>query len=176
MLRKATGNYRQVGGVAMIDGMNSTAKIPGTRRKRGEWAIAPVLAGLAICICWIVSGRSRGADAPTTPFYYASATALDAQIVTLVVGINDSVGQAVVSSDRKYVTLNMDTSLMDSAGIRGFSYKRSGLGFVGSAAMPAPAGGRNDSTPSIAASAGQIAPAVSPLDKPGMVLIAQVER
>ena len=206
MLRKANGNYRQVGGVAMIDEMNPTANLDMRRclTQRGRKCRVGVLAHrsgrsggrvhppyklafLGVCLGSVaLTWRPLGvlavalADAPTTPFYYASATALDKQVVTLVVGVNEGVGQAVVAGGRKRVTLNMDASLMGDAGIRGFTYQKSGLGFVGSAAPATPVSaaqvGQNGSTPSIAASPGEIAPAVSMLDKPGMVLIAPLER
>jgi hypothetical protein len=131
---------------------------------------------LGVCLGVFGVSAVAFADGPVTPFYYASGTAVEPQIATLVIGVNDSVGQAVVSGDRKYVTMNMDASLMGDAGIRKFTYQRGGLGFVGSTAMPAQPSGRNSLTPSIAASAGEISPAISMLDKPGMVLIAPLER
>ncbi len=161
----------------MIDAMKSTMKMRRGRRKGDGYVfsflfVAFVLAGLF----WVFPVTLRAGDAPVTPFYYASATVVEPQIATLVIGVNENVGQAVVSGDRKYVTMNMDASLMGNAGIRSFTYQRGGLGFVGSAAMPAQPAGRNSLTPSIAASAGEIAPVISALDKPGMVLIAPLER
>ena len=126
----------------------------------------------------LASPTISAADSPSTPFYYATATPMERQIVSLPVGVNENVGQAVVSRDRKYVTLNVDPSLLDSASIRNFTYQKGGLGFVGSGAPPAPVrpAAGNGLTPSIAASPGEIAPPVSILDKPGMVLIAPLER
>ncbi len=124
------------------------------------------------------AGRAAADDSPSVPFYYAAGTTLDLQIGTLVVGVNESAGQAVRSDDRKYVSLNVDTSLLGSAAVRGFQYQKGGSGFVGSAAplqnMPASAG--NDLTPTIAALPSQIAPPVSILDKLGMVLVTPLER
>ncbi|MGD0769412.1 MAG: hypothetical protein ABSB42_14610 [Tepidisphaeraceae bacterium] len=112
------------------------------------------------------------------PFYYATATPMERQIASLPVGVNEDVGQAVVSQDRKYVTLNVDPSLLGSASIRTFKYQKGGLGFVGSGTPPSPArpAAGNGLTPSIAASPGEIAPPLSILDKPGMILIAPLER
>jgi len=124
------------------------------------------------------AARAVADDSSSVPFYYAAGTTLDLQISTLVVGVNENAGQAVRSNDRKYVSLNVDTSLLGSAAVRGFQYQKGGLGFVGSAAglrnMPASAG--NGMTPTIAALPSQIAPPVSILDKLGMVLIMPIER
>lgn len=124
------------------------------------------------------AGSAVADDSPPVPFYYAVGTTLDLQISTLVVGVNESAGQAVRSNDRKYVSLNVDTSLLGSAAVRGFQYQKGGSGFVGSAAssrnMPASAG--NGLTPTIAALPSQIAPPVSVLDKLGMVLVMPMER
>jgi|HubBroStandDraft_6_1064221.scaffolds.fasta_scaffold418283_2 hypothetical protein len=174
MLRKTAGNYRDVGGVAMIDEMKPTAKTRRMRRKGDDFVCSFFFA--SVVLIWISPFASRAADAPVTPFYYASATAVEQQVVTLVVGVNENVGQAVVSGDRKYVTMNMDASLMGDARIRSFTYQRGGRGFVGSVVMQAPVVGGDGLTPSIAASAGEISPEVSVLDKPGMVLIAPLER
>jgi hypothetical protein len=125
----------------------------------------------------VVALLTAAADSPGVPFYYASATPLDQQIRMLVVGVNDSVGQAIVSRDRKHATLNVDPSLLGSAEIRGFTYQKGGLGFVGSAApSPARPAAGNGLTPSIAASPSELAPPLSILDKPGMILIAPLER
>jgi hypothetical protein len=160
MLRRTAENYRDVGEVAMIDAVISRL----------------TLGFLGVCLGAVGISAVAFADAPVTPFYYASATAVEPQIATLVVGVNENVGQAVVSGDRKYVTMDMDASLMGNAGIRSFTYQRGGLGFVGSVAPQAISTGGNSLTPSIAASAWDIAPAISALDKPGMVLIAPLER
>jgi hypothetical protein len=133
---------------------------------------------LSVCLSALSASAVAAAPDAPTPFYYASSTIFDKQAATLLIGVNDSIGQAVVSQDRKSVTLNMDPSLLGNAGIRQFNYQRGGLGFVGSAkpAVGAAAGAANPATPSIAMSPAQIAPAVSPLDKPGMVLIEPLER
>jgi len=122
----------------------------------------------------VMTASVCAADAPAVPFYYASASAVEPQIATLVVGANQNIGQAVVSPDRKFVTLDMDTSLLGNASIRSFTYQRGGAGFVGSVTGPTRSG--SGFTPSIAATPDEIAPAVSILDKPGMVLIAPLER
>jgi len=190
MLRWTAGNYRDEGGVAMIDAMKSwcrhsergrkaTAEAPRAPRSEEKEYSSRIRFGsgfLGVCLGVFGVWGVAFADAPVTPFYYASATVVEPQIATLVIGVNESVGQAIVSGDRKYVTMNMDASLMGNAGIRSFTYQRGGLGFVGSAAMPGQLAGRNSLTPSIAVSAGDIAPDVSALDKPGMVLIAPLER
>jgi hypothetical protein len=127
------------------------------------------------------ASRSSLADTVSAPFYYASATAVEPQISTLLIGVNDTIGQAVVSGDRKRVTLSMDANLYDAQGIRTFTYQKSAFGFVGSAAAPsgpaAPAiagapATPGKLTPSIAATPSAIAPALTVLDKPGMVLVA----
>jgi hypothetical protein len=115
-------------------------------------------------------------DDTTTPFYYASSTPMDVQARMLIIGVNDHIGQAIVSQDRKYVTLNMDAGLLGNAGIQKFNYQRGGLGFVGSEPKQVVKGAGNGLTPTIPNSAGEISPPVSVLDKPGMVLIASLER
>jgi len=125
----------------------------------------------------LASPAIAAADSPGVPFYYAIATAADRQIRTLVVGVNSNVGEAVVSQNRKHVTLNVDPSLLGSGEIRDFTYQKTRLGFVGSPApSPVQPAVGNGLTPSIAASPSEIAPPLSILDKPGMVLIAPLER
>ena len=81
---------------------------------------------------------------------------------TLVVGVNDNVGQAVRSSgDRKYVSLDVDTSLLGSAGIRQFHLSEGWIGICGKRGAADGRRAGNGLTPSIAASPGEIAPAVS---------------
>ena len=134
------------------------------------------LAVLALLVAWLWP-TSTAADSSAVPFYYASATPLDRQVATLVVGVNENVGQAITSRGRKQMTLNINPSLLDSASIRSFTYQKGRLGFVGSAApSPAPPAVGNGLTPTIAAMPSQIAPALSVLDKPGMIFIAPVER
>ena len=132
----------------------------------------------AFVFALFAASRLSSADVvASVPFYYASATAVDPQISTLLIGVNQTVGQAVVSGDRKYVTLSMSPSLLGSQGIKTFTYQKSGVGFVGSAGTAgAPAAAAGQFTPSIAATPSEIAPPVSALDKPGMVLIASLER
>jgi len=139
-------------------------------------SLAP-LASWRLYLFVLVALLAVAADSPGVPFYYAGATAVDRQIRMLVVGVNEDVGQAIVSQDRKHLTLNVDPSLLGSAEIRGFKYQRGGLGFVGSPTpSPARPAAGNGLTPSIAASPAEIAPPVSILDKPGMILIAPLER
>jgi len=158
----------------MSDEIILTAKARRARRRGDEYGFPCFFALFGWLGLFCISPfAALAGDAPATPFYYAGATPLDRQIVTLVIGVNDSIGQALVSENRRHVPLNVDASLMGDAGIRGFNYQKSGLGFVGSGEKAVERGGL---TPSIAASAGQIASAASPLDKPGMVLIAPLER
>ncbi len=126
----------------------------------------------------VLFADARAQSVSPTPFYYASGTPYDAQDKTLIVGANQSLGQAVVSGDRKRVTLDLDTGLLGSAGVAGFTYQRGGRGFVGSAAA-APAaspGAGNGLMPTIKTSPSDIEPDLSVLDKPGMVLIAPLGR
>jgi hypothetical protein len=152
----------------------------GRRRLRGNAIV--VAFSLAAGIALVAASRRSLADAVGVPFYYASSTVYDRQVSTILIGVNDNVGQAIVSGDRRHVTLNMDTNLFNAPGIRTFTYQKSSLGFVGSggsAPAPAIAGApaqRGQFTPSIAASPSEIAPQVSILDKPGMVLIAPLTR
>jgi hypothetical protein len=162
-------------GVAMIGEMklmiSGRSPVAGGKKR-----YLPAIIGAVLFSCFILPTSLSAADETATPFYYANATPFDAQVRTLIVGVNENIGQAVVSKDRKYVTLNLDTGLLGNAGIQKFNYQRGGIGFVGTAPKhPAPAAG-NGLTPSIAGSAGEISPAVSVLDRPGMVLIAPMER
>jgi hypothetical protein len=136
-----------------------------------------------VCVAMLRCLRAGAADTTATPFFYASSTIFDRQISTIIVGVNDVVGQSVVSGDRKHVTLNMGTDLLSTPGVRTFTYQKSTMGFVGSGggvgAAPPIAGApaqRGALTPSIAASPSEIAPQVSILDKPGMVLVTPLTR
>jgi len=166
----------------MIDEINAPAKARRSRRVGGRpnqnLPFASVFAFFASSRLYFIGLIALlAADAPSTPFYYASSTPFDRQISTLIVGANSSIGQAVVSQDRKYVTLNMDPSLLGNARIGRFKYQKGGLGFVGSSGTPAaPVAGGNTLTPSIVVSPSDIAPQVSLLDTPGMVLIEPLER
>jgi hypothetical protein len=138
---------------------------------------------LALFFALIAPSRLSLADAVGVPFYYASSTVFDQQVSTIILGVNDVVGQGIVSGDRKYVTLNMDANLLSAPGVRTFTYQKSTMGFVGSGSggisTPAIAGApaeRGALTPSIAANPSEIAPQVSILDKPGMVLVAPLTR
>jgi hypothetical protein len=167
MLQKTPGNYRDKGGVAMFDGMKSMRDMRQNRFARGIF-----MAGIAITTI------ASAADASAVPFYYASASAVEPQIATLIVGANQNIGQAIVSPDRKFVTLDMDPRLLGNASIQSFTYQHGGAGFVGSTPGPARSGSdfRDSLTPSIALTPAEIAPTISVLDTPGMVLIAPLER
>jgi hypothetical protein len=139
-----------------------------------SWRLNLILI-LALIVC---AGRVFGDEAGGVPFYYGVGSQFEGQVTTLVVGVNENAGQAVRSRDGKYASLNVDTSLFNSAGVRRFRYQKSELGFVGSemAAQGEPASAGNGLTPSIAASPSEIAPPVSVLDKRGMVLVMPLER
>jgi hypothetical protein len=162
-----------------------TAKTPRRQDERGgtRSSLLVVLASwrfnfVLVFILTVFTGRAIADDSAPVPFYYAVGTIVEPQITTLVVGVNENVGQAVRSNDQKYVSLGVDTSLMGSAGVQRFRYQRGGLGFVGSAppAQNVPGSAGNGMTPSIAAMPSQIAPPVSVLDKRGMVLVTPLER
>jgi hypothetical protein len=131
-----------------------------------------------VVLAMICAGRALGDEAGGVPFYYGLGSRFEGQVSTLVVGVNDNAGQAVESRDRKYVSLNVDANLLNSAGVRRFRYQRGGLGFVGSdvAAQGVPVSAGNGLTPSIAGLPSEIAPPVSMLDKRGMVLVMPLER
>jgi hypothetical protein len=161
-------------GIAMMEmKLIADCRLPIANWKRGKF-----LAMLPACLllCLILQVGLLASDETTTPFYYASSTPMDVQPRMLIIGVNESIGQAVVSQDRKHVTLNMDAGLLGNAGIQKFNYQRGGLGFVGSAPKQVSTAAGNGLTPTIPGSAGEIAPPVSMLDKPGMVLIASLER
>jgi hypothetical protein len=141
------------------------------------------LAGLAIfTVC-------RRGSAQATPFYYQETVAVDPQISVLAVGVNEQVQQAVVSSDRKHVHLDINTTSAIPLGLQTFTYQTGGLGFVGSAAAvkgvtPAAnqsvvdgssASQRNPLLPSIARSPSELLSSQpTELDKTGMTLIARL--
>jgi hypothetical protein len=168
---------------------NLTTKTPSRQGKREKKRAEFLPVYLGVSAAWRLylflsfalvmwPGRAVADDSSPVPFYYSAGTIVEPQIRTLIVGASESVGHAVRSDDRKYVSLNIDTSLLGSGGVRQFQYQKGGLGFVGSAAsshnMPASAG--NGMTPTIAASPSEIAPPVSVLDKLGMVLVTPLER
>jgi hypothetical protein len=125
----------------------------------------------------LAPSRLSIADVGNVPFFYASGTVFDRQVNTIIIGVNDVIGQAVVSGDRRHVTLNMDTNMYSSPGVQKFAYQKGGMGFVGSGGTPsAPPAAANKLTPTIAALPSEIAPAVSVLDKPGMVLVAPLQK
>jgi hypothetical protein len=164
-----------------------TAKTPRRQDERGEtWSsllrvYLGVLASrrfnfVLVFILTVCAGRAIADDSAPVPFYYAVGTIVEPQITTLVVGVNENIGQAVRSNDQKYVSLGVDTSLLGSAGVQRFRYQRGGLGFVGSQVQNVTGSAGNGMTPSIAAMPSQIAPAVSVLDQRGMVLVTPLER
>lgn len=134
----------------------------------------------AILILAVLCTPVIAQESPDVPFYYSAATIVEPQISTLIVGVDQSIAQATVSPDRKYVTLNMDTSLLSNQGIRTFTYQQSHVGFVGAApaasgslSLAGPAQGSNNSlTPSIKTSPNEIAPTLSLLQTPGMTRVA----
>lgn len=172
----------------MIGDEISTAETQRVQRRRGATHSLPrIFSAISasprfnfLFALVVITGAARaiGQESAPVPFYYATATAFTPQIATLVVGVNENVGQAVVSGDRKYVSLGVDTSLLGSPTIRRFEYQKRGLGFVGSAMEPrnAPASAGNGLTPTIAALPSEIAVPVSILDKPGMILIAPLDK
>jgi hypothetical protein len=124
------------------------------------------------------------AQAQAVPFYYGTPTIVEPEIAYVTTGSDITVQRAVVSSDRKYVTLDISAENSNLLGFHTFSFQ-SGLGFVGSTAavkgltagqngltssLTGPA--RNSLTPSIAATPIEIAPTPTLLEKPGMTLIA----
>jgi hypothetical protein len=135
----------------------------------------PILILMSVSLCPAV----LAADSAPVPFYYSGATIVEPQISTLIVGVDQSIAQASVSPDRKYVTLNMDTNLLSNQGIRTFTYQGSHLGFVGTAAASGDSilsnsvqSPGNNLTPSIKTLPGEIAPTLSPLLTPGVTRIA----
>jgi hypothetical protein len=98
-----------------------------------------------------ISAGSGGAEGTAVPFYFANGTALDAQVSTLIVAVNEDGGGAAVTGDRRRLAMGIDPGMMGNAGIRNFKFQKSGVGFVGSGVMSA-------------------------LDKPGMILVEPLER
>jgi len=139
---------------------------------------------LQIAIATILALFPSLARAQAAPFYYATPTVAEPEISYVTTGSDITVQHAVVSHDRKYITLDIGASNSNLLGFHIFTFEN-GLGFVGSPAavkgltasqnrltsgLTPPA--RNSLMPSIAASATEIAPIPTLLDKPGMTLIA----
>ena len=155
----------------------------------------------ALLLVVIVASPGRRAAAQQVPFYYAGATSFEPTI-----GVVNSGGilqtQSVVSDDRKYVTVNMNQAVQSHVvSIEPFAFQMpNGLGYVGGAGQPTPAGAgtggtaagnrgaRQGNQPAGRAAppdapapsrggTGMFAPAPPPasiLDKPGMTLVMPV--
>src|SRR5438477_2467523 len=84
----------------------------------------------------IILISARGGSAQVVPFFGGGTTAFDPQIGVVNSGVVDDV-QAVVSADRKYVTLNMRPTLSTLIELRNFTFQQPGQvnviqgGFVG---------------------------------------------
>lgn len=144
--------------------------IAGNRATKGM-----IVAGLLCC--------TARADSSGVPFYYANPTVLEPQVASLAIPQNENVGGGMVSRDRKYVTMDVDPQLLSVASINSFTFQKTAYGFVGSAsAAKALSGrgavassavaGRNSFTPTIAASAGEVAPPDRLLETRGMTRVA----
>jgi hypothetical protein len=92
-----------------------------------------------------------------TPFFTTGAVAAQPQIGFAVTGEDLQVQSAIVSPDRKYVTLDLNPTFSTIQGFQTFTYQTSS-GFVGSAP--------NTGTPAPA-------PATF-LDRPGMTRVAEL--
>ena len=111
--------------------------------------------------------------AAQVPFFGAGVGIFDPEIGVVQSGVlNDA--QAVVSADRKYVTLTMRLSNAQLLSLQEFAFQRgnagAGMGFVGGAGAAAGAGGRRGNG---AAAAAPARPSV--LDRPGMTLLARTQ-
>jgi hypothetical protein len=122
-----------------------------------------------------------------TPFFNGGAVASDPIISVATDGVSLNVQRAVVSQDRKYVTLDMAPQTTSLGGFRNFTFQRAGLGFVGSPAAQAAVHAQRSTvfapspkpatlTPSIATTPGAVgqtnAIAPSVLDKVGLTCIS----
>ena len=100
-----------------------------------------------------------------TPFFNGTPTAFTPEISIVYTGTVNDV-QAVVSADRKYVTLNMRTSNATLLALRSFEFQQGGgtFGFVG---LPNTAGGGNgQASAALARPAWDVRPKV-PVQPPG---------
>jgi hypothetical protein len=103
------------------------------------------------------------AQTPSVPFVYPGATAATAEVGYATTGEELDVQQAVVSQDRKYVTLNINPQFSTLLRFQSFTYQTS-TGFVGSA--PA------TTNTASATSANAPVAAQTFLDRPGMTRVA----
>ena len=95
---------------------------------------------LLACIAGPLAGR---AAAQVVPFFNANASLFDPEIGVVNTGIVNDV-QAVVSPDKKYVTLNMGASQSNLLALREFATDRGQVlpsGFAGEMVLAAPASG-----------------------------------
>jgi hypothetical protein len=141
----------------------------------------------AICAAANLVARPAPAQVGSTggvPFFFSAGTSVETQIGITSSGDSASIPQAVVSHDRKYVTMDMNPQMNTLVGIKPFVAQSAGSGFVGSAAAvrsaaPPPesafGGGpqRNSLMPSIGVLPSDVALAkITILDQPGMTRIA----
>ena len=109
--------------------------------------------------------------AAQVPFFGAGVGIFDPEIGVVQSGVlNDA--QAVVSADRKYVTLTMRPSNAQLLSLQEFAFQRAGagMGFVGGAGAGPGAGAAGGNG---AASAAPARPSV--LDRRGMTLLARTQ-
>ncbi len=156
-----------------------------TRMKAMLSIMMPLLIG-AIATMW----PSRSAYSQATPFFGSGQTTSQAQISTVTDGSNLTISRAVVSHDRKYVTLDISPQMDNFLGFNTFSFQTAGMGFVGSstaiqgmnraiAQSRAPSLGsqsNQNNSPLVAQTPTDVA-AMKPtvLDVPGMNLIAPLQ-
>jgi hypothetical protein len=113
----------------------------------------------------LVAVFAAGVFAQTAPFVYPGATVAEPQISYVGSGAQDAVGGAVVSQDRKYVTLDINPQFSTVQRFVNFSYQTAS-GFVGST----PIGGVGAGT-----AANGLTATTAPktfLDRPGMTLVS----
>jgi hypothetical protein len=107
------------------------------------------------------------------PFFNQQAALFDPEISVVNTGVLNDV-QATVSSDRKYVTLNMRASSSDLVALREFTFQTGSqvplpTGFPG---MPGPGAGQNNNRGAAAGGAAAAQPA-SVLNREGMTLVGR---
>jgi hypothetical protein len=98
-----------------------------------------LLAGCGIGLILVAGQFAVAQPDAAVPFYYAGATPVDPVISTASTGVMQQ-GQAVVSADRKYVTITIDANQTGLQGFRNFTFQQPGLGFVGSPTATGAAG------------------------------------
>jgi hypothetical protein len=132
--------------------------------------LSPILLALAVCALAPLAACAQ----VRVPFFSGASTAFEPEISVVNSGeVLDA--QAVVSNDRKYVTLNMRASSSRLLALRQFDFATSGtnnrlLGFVGGAGAAAAA----PSAPGTNAS-GANDTRQNPLDRPGTNLVAGLD-